>query len=98
MTSERMTTSLPEGRVENNEANVQLREVTPDDETFLYAVYASSRDEELAGLGWDEKQKDAFIRMQYVIREKSFPRVEDRIVVLDGHSIGRLTVDRTKEA
>ena len=78
--------------------NVQLREVTPEDESFLIAVYASTRDQELAGLGWDEKQKDAFIRMQYVIREKSFPRGGDRIVVLDGKSIGRLTVDRTGEA
>jgi len=78
--------------------NVELREVTPDDESFLFAVYASTREQELAGLGWDEKQKDAFIRMQYVIREKSFPRVADRIVVFEGNSVGRLTVDRTEEA
>jgi GNAT superfamily N-acetyltransferase len=88
----------PPGAVEKKELNVELREVTPDDQSFLFAVYASTRDQELAGLGWDEQQKHAFIQMQFVIREKSFPRVEDRIVVLDGRSIGRLAVDRREEA
>jgi GNAT superfamily N-acetyltransferase len=87
-----------DGGVENKDVNVELRDITPDDESFLYQVYASTRDQELAGLGWDEKQKDAFIRMQFVIREKSFPRVDDRIVVLDGRSIGRLAVDHSEEA
>jgi GNAT superfamily N-acetyltransferase len=84
--------------VETESVNICLREAMPADETFLFEVYASTRNAELEGIGWDENQKLAFIRMQFVARERSFPRVDDRIVLLDGSAIGRLSVDRTDKA
>jgi GNAT superfamily N-acetyltransferase len=70
--------------------------VTPDDEGFLLEVYASTRLEELEGLGWDDQQMQTFIRMQFLARERSQPRVDNRIILLDGRPVGRLLVDRTE--
>jgi GNAT superfamily N-acetyltransferase len=98
MTEQISTDPGADASSENKRMSIRLREVTPDDEPFLFEVYASTRVQELEGLGWDENQKQDFIRMQFVTRERSFPRVEDRIVLSDGRSIGRLAVDRTEKA
>lgn len=58
-------------------------------------VYASTRLEELQGLGWDDNQKQAFIMMQFHVRERSQPRKDDKIILLNGRAIGRMVVDRT---
>jgi ribosomal protein S18 acetylase RimI-like enzyme len=76
--------------------NISLREVTPADEPFLFEVYASTRLEELAGLDWDDNQKQAFIKMQFLARERTYPRVDNRIVILDDCEIGRILVDRNE--
>ena len=78
--------------------DLSLREVTPDDAHFLFEVYASTRIDELAGTGWTDDQKLAFIRMQFLVRERSHPRVDDRIILLNGQSIGRMMVDRGEAA
>ena len=70
--------------------------MTPDDESFLLEVYASTRLEELAGTGWDDNQKLAFIRMQFLARERSQPRVDNKIILLNGRPVGRMLVDRTE--
>lgn len=72
-----------------------MRDATPDDEAFLFEVYASTRIEELEGFGWDDNQKQAFIRMQFVARERSQPRVDNKIILLNGRAVGRILVDRT---
>lgn len=79
-----------------NQLNLSLRDVTPLDENFLLEVYASTRREELAGLDWSEDQKHAFIKMQFLARERIYPRVDNRVIVLDGRAVGRLLVDRTE--
>lgn len=77
--------------------NISLRETTPDDEPLLFEIYASTRIDELAGFGWDEKQKHAFIRMQFLARERSYPRTGNRIIVLNDQEIGRIMVARTDD-
>lgn len=74
--------------------NLCLRGATPEDEPFLFEVYASTRSEELEGLGWDDNQKRAFITMQFLARERSYPRVDNRVILLNGREIGRMLVDR----
>ena len=37
----------------------------PDDRSFLLAVYASTREPELAAVEWDAAQKAAFVEMQF---------------------------------
>ena len=69
------------------EPNLFLREATPEDEPFLLEVYASTRVDELAGLGWSNDQIQAFVRMQFLARERSYPRVDSRIILLDGQDL-----------
>jgi ribosomal protein S18 acetylase RimI-like enzyme len=45
-------------------------------------------------LGWDDNQKQVFIKMQFLARERSYPRVDNRIILLNGRPVGRMMVDR----
>src|ERR1044072_3992063 len=81
---------------ENEKPNISLRDATPEDQSFLLEVYASTRLDELAGFGWNEDQKHAFICMQFLARERSYPRVGNRIILLDGRPAGRMMVDRNE--
>jgi len=85
-------------RMKNDKVDLSLRDATPEDESFLLEVYASTRIEELAGLGWDDNQIRAFVKMQFLARERSYPRVDDRIILLDGRPVGRMMVDRGEAA
>ncbi|HEX7332285.1 MAG TPA: GNAT family N-acetyltransferase [Pyrinomonadaceae bacterium] len=80
--------------MQNEQVDLLLREATPEDEPFLLEVYASTRLEELEGFGWNDDQKQAFIKMQFMARERSYPRVDSRIILLNERPIGRLLVDR----
>jgi len=79
---------------EEQKLNLSLREATTEDEPFLFEVYASTRIEELEATGWNDDQKRAFIRMQFLARERSTPRADNRIILLDGRPVGRMLVDR----
>jgi len=81
----------------NDETNLSLREATPEDEPFLLDVYASTRLEELEGFGWSDEQKHAFIRMQFLARERVYPRVDNRIILFEGRPVGRILVDRSDD-
>jgi GNAT superfamily N-acetyltransferase len=80
------------------ELNLLLRPATPEDEPFLLEVYASTRVDELAGLGWNDEQQRAFIKMQFLARERSYPRENNRIILLDERPVGRIMVDRGEAA
>lgn len=84
--------------VKDEGVNINLREPTPEDQPFLLEVYASTRLDELEGLEWDENQKLTFIKMQFLARERTYPRVDNRIIVFNGRDIGRILVDRTDTA
>ncbi len=80
---------------------VALRPVEPGDEGFLYRVYASTRQEELAQTGWDEAQKAAFLRMQFDAQasyyREHYAEATFDIVLVDGRPVGRLYVARWPE-
>jgi ribosomal protein S18 acetylase RimI-like enzyme len=80
--------------VQNEEPSLSLREATPEDQPFLLEVYASTRIDELAEVGWDDAQKHAFIQMQFLARERTYPRVGNRIILLNTRPIGRILVNR----
>jgi ribosomal protein S18 acetylase RimI-like enzyme len=79
---------------------ITLRPITAEDMAFLYRVYASTREEELAQVNWDAQQKEAFLRMQFDAQHKhykeSYPKASYHIVLHDGVAIGRLYVDRNE--
>ena len=71
------------------------------DESFLLDVYASTRAEELAGVDWDEAQKDAFVRQQFAAQHAWYTQQYDKasfdVIVVDGQPAGRLYVARWRE-
>jgi ribosomal protein S18 acetylase RimI-like enzyme len=82
----------------NEETDLSLRDSTPDDNAFLFDVYASTRLDELAGTGWDDNQKRAFIQMQFLARERIYPQADSKIILLNGKPVGRILVDRGEAA
>ncbi|HZS39489.1 MAG TPA: GNAT family N-acetyltransferase [Polyangia bacterium] len=78
--------------------NVTLRPITDEDEPFLRRVYASTREAELAPLGWPPAQQDAFLRMQFDAQRRHYAAAYDgaafSIILRDGRPAGRLYVDR----
>jgi ribosomal protein S18 acetylase RimI-like enzyme len=78
-----------------------LRPAQQDDENFLFEVYASARGEEVSQTGWDEAQKQAFLRMQFAAQQhhyqSRFPRADHRLIIKDGCPIGRIYTARTDE-
>ncbi len=80
---------------------VSLRAVTPGDEEFLLAVYASTRADELAQVAWSAEQKADFLRMQFDAQRQAYnaryPDAEYDVILLDGHPAGRLWIGRDDE-
>lgn len=80
---------------------VTLRPETPADEAFLSELYASTRREELDGLGWGQASRQAFLAQQFFAMQQgyhqSFPTAAFSIVLVDGGPVGRLIVDRRDE-
>ncbi|HEY2154210.1 MAG TPA: GNAT family N-acetyltransferase [Isosphaeraceae bacterium] len=76
---------------------ISLRPAGPEDEPFLFRVYASVREDELSVTGWDEAQKLAFLRMQFHAQSTAyrgrFRSWYDVVVVVD-RDAGRLLVER----
>jgi len=78
---------------------VTLRSVRPEDEAFLFQVYASTRADEMRLVDWDHEQKQAFLQMQFNAQTQSyrqqFPGAEYQVILHDGVPAGRLTVERS---
>ena len=77
---------------------VELLPVAAGDREFLYRVYASTREEELAVVPWDDTQKDAFLRMQSEAQDQwyreQYPQATFEVIVVDGEPAGRLYLNR----
>lgn len=80
---------------------VTFRPIRPEDEPFLYRLYATTRDAELALVDWDDTQKEAFLRMQFRAQHtfylSQFTEAAFDLIVRDGDPIGRLYVDRRSD-
>jgi ribosomal protein S18 acetylase RimI-like enzyme len=81
--------------------SLDLQPVRAEDEAFLFELYASTRADEMALVGWDKPQQESFLRMQFKAQQSSyamqFPNADYRIIVHDGRVAGRLIVDRSGE-
>jgi ribosomal protein S18 acetylase RimI-like enzyme len=80
---------------------VSLRPEQAADEAFLFEVYASTRSEELAPTGWDEKTRQLFLDQQFKAMRAGYrsmyPAGEFLIVERDQQRIGRLVVARGED-
>lgn len=81
---------------------VSLRPVCPEDEPFIFQLYAGTRLEEIAKLPWNDKQKQAFLKMQFDAQQLHyktyFPGANHQIILYGGQPAGRLYVDRPGDA
>jgi GNAT superfamily N-acetyltransferase len=73
---------------------VGLRPVGENDSAFLRAVYASTRDEELAMVSWIPAEKDQFLQMQFEAQDRfyreNYPGAEFWVILVDRQPAGRL--------
>ncbi|WP_420408265.1 GNAT family N-acetyltransferase [Hoeflea sp.] len=63
--SQVLEAELAGGYVRAEAEGLSLRPMTVDDMGFLSALYASTREEELAPLPWSAEQKQHFLQMQF---------------------------------
>lgn len=81
--------------------SISLRPITPEDESFLASLYASTRADELAQTNWSDEQKAMFCRMQFNAQtadyQKNYPDASFQIIERDGVAAGRLLVLRSDE-
>lgn len=79
-------------------ARFSLRDVQPSDNEFLYLLYRQAREYELAGVGWDEEQIDAFLRMQFAARSQAYalqtPNAAYSLIYSNGELSGSVAIDR----
>jgi len=76
-----------------------LRPATAADQAFLGAVYADTRQEELAPVPWTTGQKDAFLAAQFAAQSTHYAQhyvdATHNVVLVDGQPAGRLIILRT---
>jgi len=77
---------------------VCLRPEQPGDEGFLFEVYASTREAELALTNWDGPTRRAFLNQQFSAMRRGyrsmFPAGEFSIIEVEGRPAGRMVIDR----
>jgi ribosomal protein S18 acetylase RimI-like enzyme len=77
---------------------VRLRPEQPEDEDFLFQIYASTREEELALTNWDEPMRRAFLEHQFKAMRLGyrgmFPAAEFSIILWHEQPVGRMVVNR----
>ena len=75
---------------------IALRPFRPDDQEFLFKLYASTRLHEIAGFGWPAAQQEMFLRMQFNAQyrsyESAYGKADHQIVEQDGKAVGRIMV------
>jgi ribosomal protein S18 acetylase RimI-like enzyme len=73
---------------------INLSPVGPEDEEFLFAVYSSTRADEMRLVDWGEAEKEAFLRMQFKAQDQfytqNYPGAEFQIILTGEQPIGRL--------
>jgi GNAT superfamily N-acetyltransferase len=78
-----------------------LRSVTAKDDDFLLAVYALTREDELAQVEWGEGQKELFVRWQFELQRREydarFPDARYQLILIDGEPAGRIWVGEDEE-
>jgi ribosomal protein S18 acetylase RimI-like enzyme len=80
------------------DAAIALRPIRPDDRPFLLSVYASTREPELARVGWTAMQKASFVQMQFDAQhayyQEHYSGATFDVVLAAGEPAGRLYVSR----
>jgi len=83
-------------------AAVTLRAISAHDQQLLFAVYASTRAEEVAQLTqWSEAQRQAFLQQQFAAQhsyyQNQFPAADFALICHHGDSAGRLYLEQRSD-
>lgn len=74
-----------------------VRPARPEDQEFLFRLYASTRPE-VSALGWDAQQQEAFLRMQFNAQQRwyetAYPVSEHNIITVNNVPAGRMLLSR----
>lgn len=78
---------------------ISLRPATPDDRALLAAIYASTREEELAqAADWTDEMKAQFLEHQFNAQhtyyQQVYPDAEYLIILVEGQAAGRIYIER----
>lgn len=82
---------------------MQIRKapIAHSDELFLLALYATTRQDELATVPWNDEQKNAFLKMQFQAQHlhytTKFPDASFQLLISDEQPIGRLYIAEFEE-
>jgi ribosomal protein S18 acetylase RimI-like enzyme len=80
---------------------IDFRPISEKDQTFLYSLYASTREDELAQTGWTNFEKENFLRQQFVAQhefyKEQFSHAQFQIIQIENKAIGRLYIDHRKD-
>jgi len=75
----------------------RLRPATPADDAWQLAIYAGTRDDELALTGWPPAQCEAFVAMQHRAQQqhyrRHFPQSRCQLILVGDEVVGRLWTD-----
>ena len=78
--------------------SIGLRPATAEDGGFLLELFKSSRGGDLREIGWDEDRIGEFLDMQFEAQQRldqsEYQQADDQIVLREGQSAGRLSVER----
>jgi ribosomal protein S18 acetylase RimI-like enzyme len=76
----------------------ETRSLLAGDGDFLFRLYASTRADEIASVGWPAAQQEAFLRMQFSMQQRWYETVysdaEHKIIEVQGQPVGRMIVLR----
>jgi len=79
-------------------SRIGLRDAQPGDETHLLAVYASTREDELAMTDWDDARKRGFVEQQFRAQDEyyraNYANATYQVIEVDGQPAGRLYLAR----
>ena len=79
-------------------AAVCFRPANDDDQLFLRALYASTRNKEMRLVDWTDQQKTAFLNQQFDAQHcyyrEQFPSADYLVIEQNGAAIGRIYLDR----
>jgi len=68
---------------------------------FLYQIYASTREAEMAVVDWTATEKETFLQMQFNAQhthyQQHFGDANFDLILLDGEPVGRLYLHRRKD-
>lgn len=85
-----------------NADETTLRDAEPGDRAFFLALYASTRREELAHVGWSDEVRELFLKMQFEAQATDYahrhPASRCQVIERQGSAIGRLWLARSEGA